>query len=50
MASATFLDAVTEAPAAAVLSAPATDDAVQTLPMRDGSLGIGSLKGDNRHE
>jgi putative iron-dependent peroxidase len=48
--SATFLDAVTDARPAAVPSAPATDEAVQSLPMRDGSLGIGSLKGDNRHE
>jgi putative iron-dependent peroxidase len=48
--STTFLDAVTDAPAAAVPSAPAADEAVQPLPMRDGSLGIGSLKGDNRHE
>jgi putative iron-dependent peroxidase len=48
--STTFLDAVRDAPAAAVPSAPVTDEAVQPLPMRDGSLGIGSLKGDNRHE
>jgi porphyrinogen peroxidase len=48
--SATFLDAVTEDPAAAVPSAPATVEATQPLPMRDGSLGIGSLKGGNRHE
>jgi putative iron-dependent peroxidase len=48
--SATFLDAVTDAPAEVIPSAPATDKAVQPLLMRDGSLGIGSLKGDNRHE
>ena len=48
--SATFLDSVTDEPAAPVLSAPTTVEAAQPLPMRDGSLGIGSLKGDNRHE
>jgi putative iron-dependent peroxidase len=48
--SATFLDAVTDAPAAAVPSAQASDEAAQPLPMCDRSLGIGSLKGDNRHE
>ena len=48
--SATFLDAVTDAPAAAVPSAQASDESAQPLPMCDRSLGIGSLKGDNRHE
>jgi len=48
--SATFLDSLTEDPAAAVPSAPAMVEASQPLPVRDGSLGIGSLKGDIRHE
>jgi putative iron-dependent peroxidase len=48
--SATFLDTVMQDPAAVIPSVPATAEAAQPLPMRDGSLGIGSLKGDNRHE
>jgi porphyrinogen peroxidase len=42
--SASFLDDVTDAPEAA---APASSS---TSPVRDGSLGIGSLKGSNPHE
>jgi len=48
--SATFLEFVTdEAPAPA--AAPAVADPAQSVtPVPDGSLGIGSLKGDTRHE
>jgi putative iron-dependent peroxidase len=42
--SGTFLDDVTDAPEAAAAATPSTP------PVRDGSLGIGSLKGSNRHE
>jgi putative iron-dependent peroxidase len=42
--SGTFLDSVTDAPEAAPAATPSTP------PVRDGSLGIGSLKGSNRHE
>jgi putative iron-dependent peroxidase len=52
--SASFLDAVTDEPAVAPSAAPAATDAAQpTSPVTsvsDGSLGIGSLKGGNRHE
>ncbi len=53
--SATFLDGVTEdEPAAAVPSAASASAAVETSPSsrseNDGSLGIGSLKGDTSHE
>ncbi len=50
--SATFLDAVTaQPPTAAVLPAAATADASpSTLSVHDGSLGIGSLKGDLSRE
>ena len=51
--SATFLETVTEdEPAAAAHStAPAAVEPSQSIPsVRDGSLGIGSLKGDIRHE
>ena len=50
---ATFLDAVTvdQAPAAAPAAAsPASEPAHPVPPLADGSLGIGSLKGDPRHE
>jgi porphyrinogen peroxidase len=42
--SATFLDDVTDAPEAATAAPPSTP------PVRDGSLGIGSLKGSNPNE
>jgi putative iron-dependent peroxidase len=56
--SATFLEEVSDAPAnneqsAYVASpAPPAEDAIPSAvtPTRDGSLGIGSLKGDVRHE
>jgi porphyrinogen peroxidase len=51
--SATFLDAVTE-DEPAVAAPPAASAAVESSPsvpsVHDGSLGIGSLKGDIRHE
>jgi len=55
--SATFLESVTadeptaapdDAPSAAVPSSPSPPEAAS--PSRDGSLGIGSLKGDSHHE
>jgi porphyrinogen peroxidase len=50
--SATFLDDVTEdQPAVAAAPAPATAKPSPSIPSaHDGSLGIGSLKGDIRHE
>jgi putative iron-dependent peroxidase len=42
--SATFLDDVTDAPEAAAAATPSTP------PVRDGSLGIGSLKGSTSNE
>ena len=52
--SASFLDAVTDEPAVATPAAPAPAEAAQPTPpvtsVPDGSLGIGSLKGGNRHE
>jgi porphyrinogen peroxidase len=50
--SATFLESVTEdEPAAdAPRATSAADCSQSTLPVHDGSLGIGSLKGDIRHE
>ena len=42
--SATFLDDVSDAPEAAAAASSSTP------PVRDGSLGIGSLKGSNPHE
>ncbi len=56
--SATFLEDVAEDPAledqtaaAEVSSAPAVADTTSSIPpVRDGSLGIGSLKGNTRHE
>ena len=50
--SATFLDNVTnDEPAAAVPPpAAAEENSNPTPPVRDSSLGIGSLKGDIRHE
>jgi putative iron-dependent peroxidase len=49
--SATFLDNVTEdEPAAAMSLAPAAAADASKPSVRDGSLGIGSLKGDIRHE
>jgi putative iron-dependent peroxidase len=50
--SATFLDDVTEdQPAVAEPLAPAAaKPSPSTPPLHDGSLGIGSLKGDIRHE
>jgi len=47
----TFLDGVTEdQPADAALSAPSAEDSKPNLPKHDGSLGIGSLKGDIPNE
>jgi porphyrinogen peroxidase len=47
--SATFLEDVADEPAGAATSV--SQESSQSNPsMRDGSLGIGSLKGDNRHE
>jgi putative iron-dependent peroxidase len=52
--SASFLDAVTDEPAAEPPAVPAAAEAAQPTPpvtsVPDGSLGIGSLKGGNRHE
>jgi putative iron-dependent peroxidase len=53
--SATFLDCVADDEPAAMAPAPppasATTESAQSLtPVPDGSLGIGSLKGENRHE
>jgi porphyrinogen peroxidase len=51
--SATFLESVTDDEPAAVAPPPAsaTAEPAQSLtPVPDGSLGIGSLKGENRHE
>jgi len=49
--SATFLDSVSdEDPAAATPAAPTVEPAPPIDPAPDGSLGIGSLKGENRHE
>jgi putative iron-dependent peroxidase len=53
--SATFLDSVTDnEPASEVASAASASAAVETPPssqsQKDGSLGIGSLKGDTSHE
>jgi putative iron-dependent peroxidase len=49
--SATFLDNVTgDEPAAAMSPAPAAAADASIPSVRDGSLGIGSLKGDIRHE
>jgi porphyrinogen peroxidase len=52
--SATFLDGVTEDEPAAVASAGLTPSRAETTPSdqsrNDGSLGIGSLKGDTSHE
>ncbi len=50
--SATFLDSVNdEASASAVPAAPSTPEpAASTTPASDASLGIGSLKGETRHE
>jgi putative iron-dependent peroxidase len=47
----TFLDGVTEdQPTDAALSTPPAEDSKPTLPKHDGSLGIGSLKGDIPNE
>jgi len=47
----TFLDGVTEdQPTDAALSAPSAEDSKPNLPKHDGSLGIGSLKGDIPNE
>ena len=57
--SATFLESVTDAPAdadqsgvesAGGSSAPAVAETSSSIPVRDGSLGIGSLKGDTQNE
>jgi porphyrinogen peroxidase len=49
--SATFLDSVTaDAPSAAASAAPAAEVSSQANAVPDSSLGIGSLKGETRHE
>src|SRR5277367_2008214 len=49
--SATFLDSVNEDPAAqAPAAASGGEPPPSAIPLPDGSLGIGSLKGENRHE
>jgi putative iron-dependent peroxidase len=49
--SATFLESVNEDdPAAETPGASTVEPAPSTAPARDGSLGVGSLKGENRHE
>jgi putative iron-dependent peroxidase len=49
--SATFLDSVTaDAPSAAASAAPVTEAPSQAGAVSDGSLGIGSLKGETSHE
>jgi putative iron-dependent peroxidase len=50
--SATFLESVDDdAPATAIPAAGSTlEPASSTAPAPDGSLGIGSLKGENRYE
>ncbi len=50
--SATFLESVNEddATAAPPVAAPMAEPAPSTTAASDGSLGIGSLKGENRHE
>src|ERR1700739_1014285 len=49
--SATFLDSVNDdAPAPAMPAAATVEPAPSTAPARDGSLGVGSLKGEDRHE
>jgi porphyrinogen peroxidase len=50
---ATFLEDLSDegpTPAAASASSPARELPPSTPPVHDGSLGIGSLKGSNRHE
>jgi porphyrinogen peroxidase len=50
--SATFLESVNDddAPAAPPVAAPAVEATPSPTVVSDGSLGIGSLKGENRHE
>jgi putative iron-dependent peroxidase len=51
--SASLLDSLTSGAAAAVdplTTTPAIQSSPSTPPMRDGSLGIGALKGESRHE
>jgi porphyrinogen peroxidase len=50
--SASFLESVNEddAMAATPVAAPMIEPALSTAAVSDGSLGIGSLKGENRHE
>jgi putative iron-dependent peroxidase len=50
--SATFLESVNgdDTAGAAPLAAPAAEPVPSLIPVPDGSLGIGSLKGNNRHE
>jgi putative iron-dependent peroxidase len=49
--SATFLESVNDDDPTAAMSATSTvEPSLSTAPVPDGSLGIGSLKGDNSHE
>jgi len=48
--SATFLDSLSEAEAAVVASAEPSGEASESTRKNNGSLGIGSLKGDIPHE
>jgi putative iron-dependent peroxidase len=49
--SATFLESVTDdEPAAATLAASTVEPSPATASAPDGSLGLGSLKGEDRHE
>ena len=50
--SATFLESVNDAAAAAAMPAAGStlEPAPSTAPALDGSLGVGSLKGENRYE
>jgi porphyrinogen peroxidase len=49
--SATFLEAVTDDdPAAALPAAPTVESSSSATSVPDGSLGVGSLKGEDRHE
>jgi len=49
--SATFLESVSnDDPTAGMTTASTVEPSLSTAPVPDGSLGVGSLKGENRHE
>jgi putative iron-dependent peroxidase len=49
--SATFLDSLADAdPSTAMSTASTVEPSQSTAPVPDGSLGVGSLKGEKRHE